>query len=481
MSAVQPAYMILTWGCQMNEDDSLQMANLLEQMGYRQTSEDSDADIILLNTCSVRAKPEQKVRSKLGELRRLKLEKRGLIIGVCGCMAQRDDEEFLRRTPFVDLVVGTACIHELPALVQRVRRSGSRIAALDLPARNGSSGVSHAPRAVGKVGLRMFVPIMYGCNNFCAYCVVPYARGPERSRPPEEIIAEVTELASRGCKEVTLIGQNVNSYGRGTRLQTADPPQAELQRVDQSLVDEHPQVTPHSSLITHYSFPGLLERLNDVPGLERIRFTTSHPKDLSDRLIEAIADLPKVCEHLHLPLQAGDDDVLRGMGRGYTVARYTSLVDKLRERVPGISLTTDMMVGFPGETEEQFRNTLRTVEAVRFDGAFMFAFNPRPGTAAAQVEDKSDRPTKMRRLRELIELQNRITLEKNQAEVGRLFEVLIEGPSEKDPSRMTGCTRTNKTVNFPGGPELSGRLVMVQAITAHPWGFTGELCSSVEP
>ena len=475
MGANQPAFMILTWGCQMNEDDSLQMANLLEQMGCRQVSEESDADIILLNTCSVRAKPEQKVRSKLGELRRLKLEKPGLIIGVCGCMAQLESEEFLRRTPFVDLVLGTACIHELPMLVQRIRQGRGRIAAMDLPERNESSGISHAPRIVGKVGLKMFVPIMYGCNNFCAYCVVPYTRGPERSRPPEEIVAEVTELVSRGCKEITLIGQNVNSYGQGLRLQTADPPQAEPQRVCQPPMERGLQVTHHSSLITPHDFSGLLGRLNDVPGLERIRFTTSHPKDLSDRLIEAIAGLPKVCEHLHLPLQAGDDDVLRGMGRGYTIARYMALVDKLRERVPGISLTTDVMVGFPGETEEQFKNTLKAVEAVRFDGAFMFAFNPRSGTAAAQVDNQNDRPTRMRRLHELIELQNGITLDKNQAGAGRLFEILVEGPSEKDPSRMTSCTRTNKTVNFPGGPELVGRLVIIQAITAHPWGFMGEM------
>jgi len=470
MSAIQPAFMILTWGCQMNEDDSLQMANLLEQMGYRQASEESDADIILLNTCSVRAKPEQKVRSKLGELRLLKQEKRGLIVGVCGCMAQLESDEFLRRTPFVDFVMGTACIHELPMLIQRIRQGGGRIAALDLPARNGSDGVSHAPRVVGKVGLRMFVPIMHGCNNFCAYCVVPYARGPERSRPPEEIVAEVTELASRGCKEVTLIGQNVNSYG-----QTAD---RRLQTADKQPVASMGTSAGHSSLVTHHDFvdfAGLLRVLNDVPGLERIRFTTSHPKDLSDRLIEAIAGLPKVCEHLHLPLQAGDDDVLRRMERGYTVAHYMALVDRLRERVPGISLTTDVMVGFPGETEEHFRNTLRTVEAIRFDSAFMFAFNLWPGTAAAQMDDQNDRPTKMRRLYELIELQNRITLEKNQAAVGRLFEVLVEGPSEKDPSRMSGCTGTNKTVNFPGGVELSGRLVTVRAETAHPWGFMGEM------
>ena len=450
MEGHQPAFMILTWGCQMNEDDSRQMANLLEQMGYRQTSEESDADIILLNTCSVRAKPEQKVMSKLGELRRLKMQKPGLIIGVCGCTAQIEGEAFFRRAPHVDLVMGTASIHELPALIEQARQGRGHAAALKLPDRACSNGISHTPRFIGKAGLKAFVPVMYGCNNFCAYCVVPYARGPERSRPPEEIVAEVAELASKGCREVTLIGQNVNSYCplMGGQGNTA------TRRLDVA---------------------ALLGQLNDIPGLERIRFTTSHPKDLSDRLIEAIADLPKVCEHLHLPLQAGDDDVLRRMGRGYTVDHYMVLVEKLRGRVPGISLTTDVMVGFPGETEQQFENTLKTVEAIRFDAAFMFAFNARPGTASACMDGQIDGPTRLSRLRELIACQNAITLEKNQAEVGRLFEVLVEGPSEKNPAKMTGYTRTNKTVNFPAGPEIAERLVMIRAQKAHPWGFTGEL------
>lgn len=456
MTHAQPAFKILTWGCQMNDDDSQQMANLLEQMGYRRTSKERDADVILLNTCSVRAKPEQKVRSKLGELRLLKQEKRGLVIGVCGCMAQREGERLLKGAPCVDLVMGTAAIYDLPVLIERVRQGRGQVVATDLPERGKSNGTAHVRRTVGRVGLKTFVPIMYGCNNFCAYCVVPDARGPERSRPPEEIVAEVTELASRGCKEVMLVGQNVNSYGKSSAVSPS---------MDSGQDSQPPE----------RDFAALLRLLNDVPALERVRFITSHPKDLSDRLIDTMAELPKVCEHLHLPIQAGDDEILRRMGRRYTVEHYMKLVEKLRDRIPGLSLTTDVMVGFPGETEEQFTNTLNAVRQIRFDAAFMFAFNPRPGTAAARMDDQIDKPTKRRRLSELIALQNQITLEKNQAQVGRAFEVLVEGVSEKNPNRMTGYTRTHKTVNFPGGPELTGRLVMVRAKSAHPWGFGGEL------
>ncbi|MHB1000195.1 MAG: tRNA (N6-isopentenyl adenosine(37)-C2)-methylthiotransferase MiaB [Armatimonadota bacterium] len=438
--------MIITWGCQMNEDDSQQMANLLEQMGYRQTDSESDADIIILNTCSVRAKPEQKVKSKLGELRFLKEANSDLIIGVCGCMAQREGNALRKRAPFIDIVMGTASITDLPALIQQAKNGRRRITSTDMPEHNNGNGTSHTSRSVGEVGLKAFVPVMYGCNNFCTYCVVPYARGPERSRPPHEIIKEVTELASKGCREVTLVGQNVNSYG-----QTLDE---------------------------HVDFAGLLELINDIPMLERIRFMTSHPKDLSDRLIEAMASLLKVCEHLHLPLQAGDNDILRRMGRRYTIEHYMELVGKLRDRIPGITLTTDIMVGFPGETEEQFKNSMNAVESIRFDGAFMFAFNARPGTAAAGMDDQIDSVTKNRRLRELIEQQNNMTFEKNRENEGQIFEVLVESVNDKEPTNMTGYSQTNKVVNFPGGPELIGQTVMVRTLKAHPWGFNGEL---VEP
>ncbi len=445
----QPAFTVLTWGCQMNEDDSLQIGNLLEQMGYRPTEDASDADIIMLNTCSVREKPEQKVRSKLGELRLLKEEKPGLIIGVCGCMAQRDGLALRKSMPFIDIVMGTANIPELPTLIEQVRQTRRFASALELPKRNGRQAPASVERVITEVGLKMFVPVTYGCDNFCAYCVVPHVRGPERSRPAEEVVAEVTDLVARGCREVTLVGQNVNSYrgDAGTRA--------------------------HGD--AGIDFAELLDRIDDIKGLERIRFTTSHPKDLSDRLIEAMAGMPKVCEHLHLPMQAGDNEILRRMGRGYTIEHYFDLVDKLRTRVMDIAITTDILIGFPGETDEQFRNTLDAVRALRFDGAFMFAFNPRPGTAAASMDGQLDNKTKTRRLVELIAVQNEITLEKNREREGQVFEVLVEGPSERDPSRMTGYTRRNKTVNFEADADLIGKLVMVRAKKAHPWGFSGEI------
>ena len=466
MTLHHPAYKILTWGCQMNDDDSQQMSNLLEQIGYREAATESKADIILLNTCSVRAKPEQKVKSKLGELRALKEKKPGLIIGVCGCMAQREGKELLNHASPVDLVIGTASIYELPMLIEQVRQDRGRIVADRMPERGKLNGSAHVARTISHVGLKAFVPVMYGCNNFCTYCVVPSARGPERSRSPQEIVAEITEMVSLGCRGVTLVGQNVNSYAG---------------RSEQSTVNsERGGAGPdsHSSLITHHEgvdFAELLKMVNEIEGLKRIRFTTSHPKDLSDRLIHAMAELPKVCEHLHLPIQSGDDDILDRMGRKYTVEHYLKLVDKLRARIPGIALTTDVMVAFPGETHEQFKNTINTVGEIRYDAAFMFAFNPRPGTAAEKMDGQHDNTAKTRRLIELIAVQNEITLEKNQDCLESVFEVLVEGPSVKDPEKLSGYTRTHKTVNFPGSPDLIGKLVMVRAKTAHPWGFTGEM------
>jgi tRNA-2-methylthio-N6-dimethylallyladenosine synthase len=283
---------------------------------------------------------------------------------------------------------------------------------------------------------------MYGCNNFCAYCVVPYTRGPERSRPADEIVNEAAGLAARGCREITLLGQNVNSYGK--------------------------------TLPGSCDFAGLLERLNGVDGLSRIRFMTSHPKDLSERLIDAIATLPKVCEQLHLPIQAGDDGVLARMGRGYTVAKYRALVDRLRERVPGITLSTDVMVGFPGETEEQFENTLQTVESVGFDAAYMFEFNPRPGTRAASMEGQLDHKIKIRRLGELIRLQNGITIQRNRQNIGRVLEVLAEAPGRKGGG-MSGFTRGGKMVLFEAPAETSGRLVKVKITDGSLTGLSGEM------
>ncbi|MDO8587529.1 MAG: tRNA (N6-isopentenyl adenosine(37)-C2)-methylthiotransferase MiaB [Armatimonadota bacterium] len=436
-------FAVLTWGCQMNVDDSEQISNILIQMGYRQAASEIDADVIMLNTCSVRSKPEQKVRSKLGELRELKEQKPDLIIGVCGCMAQKEGEALRRRAPHIDMVIGTANLDRIPELISEVRHRRHPLAALSLP--RGANDEARLPGRLADrepLGMKSFVPIMYGCDNFCSYCVVPYVRGKERSRGPEDVVDEVRLLAERSVKDVTLLGQNVNSYG--------------------------------NTLDRDIDFADLLALINQVPGIERIRFMTSHPKDLSDKLIRAIADLPKVCEHLHLPIQSGDDEILRAMRRGYTAAQYVRLVEKLRAAVPDIVLTTDLLVGFPGETEEQFENTLRIAEKVRFDSAFMFAFNPMKNTAAAAMPSQLAPGVKNARLRRLIEVQNKITVEINRSRVGHTYEVLVEGISQKESTKVTGLTRGNKTVNLKGDESLIGKLIRVRAVEGHLWGYGGE-------
>lgn len=448
-----PGYHIMTWGCQMNEEDSEQMSLYLEEMGYRPVADAADAEVVLLNTCSVRAKPEEKVWSILGRLKDLKRERPDLIVGVCGCMAQVESVEIKRRAPFVDMVIGTGNIAAIPALVQQARQNRrlTRMA-LDLPERKGAIVTDVPMRNLARTPkLKAHVPIMYGCDKFCTFCIVPFTRGRERSRPTQEILLEINGLARGGTKEVTLLGQTVNSYGKNL-------------------------------LEGRVPFCDLLEQINAIRGIQRIRFTSPYPRDFTDDLIEAIGRLEKVCEHVHLPLQVGDDALLQEMHRGYTVARYLEIVEKLRARVPGIAITTDIMLGFPGETDAQVENTMRIVEQVRFDSAFMFAYSVRPGTKAAAREDQVPHDVKIERLKDLVELQNRITVETNKSQVGQTFEILVEGRSPKDPMKLSGLTRTLKTVNFPateGGTRpaetLIGKLVPVRAVEGHLWGFTGEL------
>lgn len=455
MTTTDRKFIIFTWGCQMNEDDTEQIAGLLMQMGCSPTSSAEEADIAVLVTCSVREKPEQKAKSKLGELRILKESKPDMIIGVCGCMAQKDGEALRKGRPYLDFIVGTASIASIPELIRQVVEERRLKSALELPSAKGDDLT--VPHRIDRLGdaLKSFVPIMYGCDNFCSYCVVPYVRGRERSRRLDDVVAEVTGLAKRDRREVTLLGQNVNSYG--------------------------------ATLGGGVDFADLLAAVSEVNGIERIRFTTSHPKDLSDRMIEAIRDLPKVCEHIHLAIQSGDDEVLRRMNRKYTTAHYKDRVTALRAAVPDIAITTDLIAGFPGETEEQFENTLRLVEEVRFDAAFMFAFNPIKNTAAEKMDGQVSASIKNERLNRLIKLQNKITCEINDSKVGRVFEVLVEGVSPKDPARLTGLTRHNKTMNFPascsphcergvggGSDGLIGQLVDVRATEGHLYGFVGE-------
>jgi tRNA-2-methylthio-N6-dimethylallyladenosine synthase len=442
-------YTVLTWGCQMNEDDSTQMAAMLEGQGYVPAERLEDSSVILLNTCAVRAKPERKVYNKLGELRQLKLLNPDLVIGVCGCMAQKEAPEIRRRAPYVDLVIGTGQIDRLPALVERVRQERIPLVETDLPDRKNRYDKPTPLRVHGITPkLKEFVSISYGCDKFCTFCIVPLTRGKERSRPADEIALEVERLASLGTKQVTLLGQTVNSYGK-----FLDDP---------------------------CSFAELLERLNRIEGIERIRYMSPYPKDFHDDVIQAIADLPKVCEQVHMPVQVGDDNLLKRMHRGYTLDQYRTIVHKLRETVPGVGLTTDLMLGFPGETDEEVENTMRFVEETRFDAAYMFAYSPREGTKAAVYDEQIPEKIKLSRLQSLIDLQNQITLEINASQVGNVYEVLVERPSPKNPEQWTGLNRQGKTLVFPAGRDLTGRLVQVRSVKAHIWGFMGELLPARE-
>lgn len=449
MTTSDRKYIIFTWGCQMNEDDSEQIANLLMSMGYSPTSNQEEADIAMLVTCSVRAKPEEKAKSKLGELRDIKRNRPHMIIGVCGCMAQKEGEALRKHRPYLDVVIGTAQIPRIPDLICQIEAERRFTSALELPKTAKDELILPDRVERAGTGIKSFVPVMYGCDNFCAYCVVPHVRGRERSRPIKEIVDEVKYLAAHGRKEVTLLGQNVNSYG--------------------------------ATLEDRVDFADLLRAVSEVEGIDRIRFTTSHPKDLSDRLIEAMRDLPNVCEHIHLAVQSGDDEILRRMNRRYTSAHFRERVAALRQAVPDIAITTDFLVGFPGETEEQFQNTMQLARDVRFDAAFMFAFNPIPNTAAEKMPDQLPKSVKNERLDRLIKLQNSITCEINNSQVGRVFEVLVEGRSPKDSTRVTGLTRQNKTVNFPGGPENIGQFINVRVTEGHLYGFVGEPASQRQP
>lgn len=432
MSTYTPTYCVLTWGCQMNEEDSEQLGLFLEQDGFLPATDAESADVVLLNTCSVRRKPEEKVFSKLGELRLLKVERPTMVIGVCGCMAQVQADEIQRRAPYVDIIAGTGHIADIPALVREAwrRRNGTArhqaVTELSLPERKGNIVVEVPERTFARPRrLRAFVPVMYGCDRFCTFCIVPSTRGRERSRPPSDILNEIRRLAYTGTREVTLLGQTVNYYGRHL------PPSTSGESV---------------------TLAGLIREIAQVPGIERIRFTSPHPCGFTDELIRVIADCDRVCEHVHLPLQAADDHLLRRMRRGYTVDRYRRLLDKLRKHVPGIAVTTDIMLGFPGETREQYRATLEFVREARFDSAFMFAYSPRPGTRAAASGDQVPEAEKVDRLNELIATQNGITAEINRSSIGSSVDVLVDGASERNANRAVGLTRTFKTVHIDPVP-----------------------------
>jgi tRNA-2-methylthio-N6-dimethylallyladenosine synthase len=431
---------IQTFGCQMNVQDAEKMAALLEPSGYETTDDPGRADLILVNTCSIREKAVQKIYSQLGRFRTLKERNPRLRIGVGGCLAQQWGDRFFRRAPYVDLVFGTHQIHRLPEMVGELERARGRIVETGFCDRVRSLGIPAQP-AAGAVGT--FVTIMQGCNNFCAYCVVPHLRGREESRPLPEILREVEMLAGHGIREVTLLGQNVNSYG---------------------------QTLPEKT-----DFAELIGAIGKVSGMERIRFTTSHPKDLSARLIACFGGVASLCEHIHLPVQSGSDRVLRRMNRGYTAAAYREKVAALRRACPGISITSDVIVGFPGEEEGDFQETLELMREIRFDNLFSFQYSEREGTAAVGMDRPVCDSVKRERLRMLQTLQEEHTLEKNRACVRRLEEVLVEGPSRNGSEDMTGRTRGNRIVNFPGTTGLIGKTISVRIVEAFPHSLRGEM------
>jgi tRNA-2-methylthio-N6-dimethylallyladenosine synthase len=460
MSEAKTRFYIQTYGCQMNVADSDRMAALLEQGGGEPVAAPEAADVILLNTCSVRERPEHKVYSRLGEFRRLKRERPELVIGVCGCQAQREGEAILEQAPYVDLVVGTANVDRVPELVRQVRSTGRPVLALEMPERGKPAWLSPEPHmspdlqelvpaAAGKSRLKAFVPIILGCDYGCTFCIVPKTRGPERSRPVGDILGEIRALAQSGTREVMLLGQTVDAYKA------------------YYWPDE-----PAGSKV--YGLAELLEEIEGIDGIDRVRFTSPHPNHMSEALIDAIARLPKACEWIHLPVQSGDNDILRRMARRYTREKYLELVRRIRSTIPDVAITTDIIVGFPGETRAQFEQTLSLVEEVQYDGAFTFAYSPRPGTAAfAQIDDVS-RGEKSARLKELVDLQMSVSKARNRSLLGRTFEVLVEGPTEEMPGQFTGLTRSHKTVNFPGRPEMVGQMLPVVATEAHSWGFMGQ-------
>ncbi len=437
---------IETYGCQMNEHDSERMVRLLESHHYQETKDPKQADLVLINTCSVREKPEHKVYSALGRYKWLK-EKRGTIIGVAGCVAQQEGDKLLNRVPYLDMVIGTHAIPLLPQLLQRIEASKERICETGFD-QNGKYLEAVLPeKPVDK--MKSYVTIMQGCDHFCSFCIVPYVRGREKSRSGEEIIEEIKYLAEKGVKEICLLGQNVNGYGKG--------------------------------LEEEISFSELLKRINEIEGLQRIRFTTSHPKDLSEELIQAFSKLKKLCEHIHLPFQSGSDKILKAMHRGYTKESYLEKIDRLRKVCPAIAVTADVIVGFPGEEEKDFEETLDLMRKVRFDDLFSFKYSPRKGTQAAQFTDKVEEKVKQERLLILQEMQKGITLQKNQELEGRTEEVLVEGQSKQSDNDVTGRTRSNKIVNFEGDLSLVGKLIPVQITKAYPHSLRGEITSTQDP
>lgn len=439
------AFYLETFGCQMNVVDSERIVDLLEGIGYAQVDSPEQADLVLLNTCSVRDKAERKVYGHLGRFKPIKDKRPDLIIGVGGCVAQQEGETMLQTVPYLDLVFGTHNVHRLPELVQQVeqkRQRGSATEFLDRETR-----LNLFPQRSVRDNVTRFVTVMQGCDNFCSYCIVPYVRGREVSRPSAEIVAEIESLVTQGVREVTLLGQNVNSYG----------------------IKEEGEI----------SFSELLHKINAVDGLARIRFATSHPKDMTEELIDCFGALDKLCKHIHLPVQSGCDRILKLMNRGYTIEDYLHKVARLKQVCPEIRLTTDIIVGFPGEGEADFQATLDLVEQVRYADAFTFLYSPRSGTAAFELSDDQSSVQKKQRFQRLLDLQNRIGEETWQSDLQQVLQVLVEGESKQGDGQVFGRTTWNRIVNFAGSTDLIGQVVSVKITKVFRNSNLGELLTDV--
>jgi len=437
-------YHITTFGCQMNKADSERMAGILETMGFEWSEEPNEADLILYNTCTIRDNAEQKVYSYLGRQAQRKQENPEITIVVAGCVAQQEGESLLRRVPELDLVMGPQYANQLEDLLEQVF-SGNQVVATD-PIHIVEDITK--PRRDSQV--TAWVNVIYGCNERCTYCVVPSVRGVEQSRTPEAIRAEIELLAAQGYKEVTLLGQNIDAYGR-----------------------DLPGATPQGRHL--HTFTDLLYFVHDVPGIDRIRFATSHPRYFTERLIRACAELPKVCEHFHIPFQSGDNEVLKAMSRGYTHERYRRIIETIREYMPDASISADAIVGFPGETEAQFENTLKLVEDIGFDLINTAAYSPRPGTPAAVWENQLAEEVKADRLQRLNRLVSQTAAERSQRYAGRIEEVLVEAQNPKDPTQVMGRTRGNRLTFFAGSiDELCGQSVKVRITEVRPFSLTGQ-------
>ncbi len=430
-----------TYGCQQNENDTERIRGMLEEAGFAFTDDENKAELVIYNTCAVRENAEQRVLGRLGLLKTIKAERPDMIIGVCGCMVQQEHiaERIKKVHNHVDLIFGTHALYRMPKLLYEAMRS--KKAVVDIENSDGEIAEDIPTKRDNR--FQAWVSVMFGCNNFCSYCVVPYVRGRERSRRSADIIAEIKRLAADGCTEISLLGQNVNSYGKD--------------------LDEN------------IDFADLLRMVNEIEGVKRIRFMTSHPKDLSDKLIDAMAECDKFCRQLHLPFQAGNDRVLKQMNRGYTKAEYLDKIRRVKEKIPDIFLSTDVIVGFPTETNEEFEDTLDVLREVEFDHIFSFIYSRREGTPAAKLDFVLTDEEIHRNFNRLLEVQNEISKRKNEEYLGRVEEVLAEGVSPKDSTVLSGRCASSKIVNFKGGEELIGKYVKVKITEAMTWSLNGEL------